>query len=126
MEPGDGSRRLTIPFESHLAGHAIGLWPLTSFVQPSQTVLMNAKFALWFFAAFILASSPVSAQSPCAECIKTVHDELKGCLDHAISVDDKNACEENRENGMRACEDKDCMAERESKELQRETVDQER
>lgn len=48
MEPGDGSRRLTIPFESHLAGHAIGLWPLTSFVQPSQTVLMNAKFALWF------------------------------------------------------------------------------
>ena len=87
---------------------------------------MNAKFALWLFAAFILVSSPVSAQSSCAECIKAAQDELKDCLDHAISVDDKNACEENREKGMRACEDKDCMAERESKDLHRETVDQER
>jgi hypothetical protein len=50
---------------------------------------------------------------------------LKGCLDHAISVDDKNTCEENREKEMRACEDKDCMAERQSKELQKETVDKE-
>lgn len=116
----------SIPFASHLAVHAIGLWSLTSFVQPSQTGIMNAKFALWLFAAFILASSPVSAQSPCTECIKAAQEEWKGCLDQAISVDDKNACEENREKGMRACEDKDCMAERDSTELQRETVDQER
>jgi len=86
---------------------------------------MNPTFALWFFAAFILASSPVSAQSPCAECIKAAQEELKGCLDHAISVDDKNTCEENREKEMRACEDKDCMAERQSKELQKESVDKE-
>jgi hypothetical protein len=86
---------------------------------------MNPTFASWFFAAFILAFSHVSAQSPCAECIKAAQEELKGCLDHAISVDDKNTCEENREKEMRACEDKDCMAERQSKELQKETVDKE-
>ena len=86
---------------------------------------MNAKFALWLFAVVILASSPVSAQSPCVECIKAAQEELKGCLDHAISVDDKNTCEQNREKGMRACEDNDCMAERQSKELQKETVDKE-
>jgi hypothetical protein len=86
---------------------------------------MNPTFASWFFAAFILAFSHVSAQSPCAECIKAAQEELKGCLDHAISVDDKNTCEENREKEMRACEDKDCMAERQSKELQKESVDKE-
>ena len=86
---------------------------------------MSAKLSFGLLAAFIVVSSPVSAQSPCAECIKAAQEELKGCLDHAISVDDKSACEENREKAMSACEGKDCMAERQSKELQREIVDKE-
>jgi hypothetical protein len=74
---------------------------------------MSAKLSFGLLAAFILASSPLSAQSPCAECIQAAQDQLKDCLDNAMSVDDKNACEENREKGMRACEDKECTAERE-------------
>jgi hypothetical protein len=74
----------------------------------------------------ILSSTPVLADSPCAECIKAAQEELKHCLDNAISVDDKNRCEENREEGMRSCEDKQCMAEREAKESKRENLEQER
>lgn len=87
---------------------------------------MSAKFAVGLLSAFILASSLVSAESPCAECIKAAQEELKDCLGNAISVDDKNACEENREQGMRSCQDKECTAERKSKELPTEAVDKER
>ena len=87
---------------------------------------MSAKLSFGLLAAFIVASSPVSAQSPCAECIKAAQEELRECLGNAISVDDKNACEETREAGMRACEDKECTAERESKDFRKETVDKER
>ena len=74
---------------------------------------MNAKFALGVLLILILMSSAVSAQSLCAECIKAAQEELRNCLDNAISVDDRNTCEENRQEEMKACEDKVCAAERE-------------
>ena len=87
---------------------------------------MNARLTFGPIVLVILASSPVSAQSSCAECIKAVQEELRTCLDNAISVDDKNTCAENREEGMRACEDKECTAEREAKESKKEHLEQER
>jgi hypothetical protein len=87
---------------------------------------MNATIACGCVVAFILASSPVSAQSSCAECIKAADEELKHCLDTAISVDDKNTCEDNREEGMKACEDRECTAQREAKESRTDSLEQTR
>ncbi|HEX5551563.1 MAG TPA: hypothetical protein VFX36_12045 [Nitrospira sp.] len=87
---------------------------------------MNARRTLGPLVLVIMTSSTVSAQSPCAECIKAAQEELKNCLDNAISVDDKNACEEKREEGMRVCEDKECTAEREAKESKKENLEQKR
>ena len=85
---------------------------------------MAAIFAFGFLLVLLVTSPPVSAQSPCAECIKAAQEELRNCLDHAISVDDKNTCEENREEGFKRCEEKVCTAERED--LQREERRQDR
>jgi hypothetical protein len=86
---------------------------------------MNATIAFGCVVAFLLAS-PVSAQSSCAECIKAADEELKHCLDTAISVDDKNTCDDNREEGMKACEDGECTAEREAKQSRTDSLEQAR
>ena len=96
-------------------------------VESSHTGLpMNAKITVGFVMLVTLSSPPVFAESPCAECIKTVQEALKNCLANAISVDDKNTCEENREEGMKACEDRECTAEREAKESQKDKPPQNR
>lgn len=45
---------------------------------------------------------------------------MKACLDGAISVDDKTACEDRRDEQLRACNDGECRIEREKKEKERE------
>jgi hypothetical protein len=87
---------------------------------------MSARLTVGSLAFVILTSSPVSPESLCAECLKSAQEELSGCLENAISVDDKNTCEENRQERMKACEDKECTAEREAKESKRERLEQER
>ncbi|HEX6948266.1 MAG TPA: hypothetical protein VF127_01595 [Nitrospira sp.] len=87
---------------------------------------MNAKIIVGFVMLVTLSSPPVFAESPCAECIKTAQEALKNCLANAISVDDKNTCEENREEGMKACEDRECTSEREAKESQKDKPPQNR
>jgi hypothetical protein len=112
---------LLIAPDSPRRSNATAAAVLTSFIQPSHTgVPMNAGLALAFLIFCLLASSPGSAQGLCAECLKAAQEELRTCLDNAISVDDKNTCEENRKEGMKACENKECTAEREAKELQKE------
>ena len=96
-------------------------------VESSHTgVPMNARCTGGVLILVTLSSPPVFAESPCAECIKTAQEALKNCLANAISVDDKNTCEENREEGMKACEDRECTAEREAKESQKDKVPQNR
>jgi|KBSMisStandDraft_5_1062788.scaffolds.fasta_scaffold371079_2 hypothetical protein len=87
---------------------------------------MNARLIVGFLMLVTLPSPSVFAESPCAECIKTAQEALKSCLANAISVDDKNSCEENREEGMKACEDRECTAEREAKESQKDKPPQNR
>ena len=87
---------------------------------------MNARRIIRFLILVPLSSTPVLADSPCAECIQAAQEELRHCLDNAISVDDKNACEQTREEGMKACEDKECTAEREARESQKDRPPQNR
>lgn len=87
---------------------------------------MNAKLIIGFPIFATLLSTSVFAESPCAECIKTAQEALKDCLANAISIDDKNTCAENREEGMKVCEDRECTAEREAKESQKDKPPQDR
>jgi len=41
---------------------------------------------------------------------------MKVCLDSAISVDDKTACEDKRDEQLKACSDGECKIEREKRE----------
>jgi len=66
-----------------------------------------------------LLAGPAEAASPCADCVKAAEDDLKACLNNAISVDDKNACEEKRETQMKRCEGGECTAERLDRERER-------
>lgn len=52
---------------------------------------VRLAFSLLFL---LMRASLVSAQSPCSECFNAVQEELRACLANAISVDDKNTCEE--------------------------------
>ena len=87
---------------------------------------MNARFTVGFLILGTLSSPPVFAESPCAECFKSAQEALRNCLANAISVDDKNTCEENREEGMKACQDKECTTEREAKESQKDKPPEDR
>lgn len=67
---------------------------------------MFALFPLLFL------GSPVYAQSPCAECLRTAQEELQKCLDNAISADDKISCDESRQAHSKACVNGECKIER--------------
>lgn len=64
---------------------------------------------------FMLVSDPLASQSSCEDCIKVAQDEYKSCLNEAISVDDKNGCEEKRDAQMKTCESGECTAERQDR-----------
>ena len=76
---------------------------------------MNVKLVVAIISQLLLALK-ADAQSPCSECLQAVEQELNSCLANAISVDDRNDCEERRVRDMKACEDRECRVERESKE----------
>jgi hypothetical protein len=69
------------------------------------------------FALFplILLGTPIYAQidqSLCKQCFKAAQDELKQCLDEAISQVDKVSCAEKQETQTKACTDGECKIER--------------
>ena len=74
---------------------------------------MNGRLVFALLPLFYLGS-PVYAQSPCSECLKTAETELKKCLDNAISAGDKISCEESRQGGMKACVKGECTIERDA------------
>ena len=57
---------------------------------------MNRMLAFALFPLLFLGS-PVSAQSLCADCLKASQDQLKQCLESAISAEDKKSCLERQE-----------------------------
>jgi hypothetical protein len=69
------------------------------------------------FALFplILLGTPIYAQIDqklCSQCLKTAQEELKKCLDEAISQEDKTSCAEKQEARTKVCQDGECKIER--------------
>jgi hypothetical protein len=60
----------------------------------------------------ILLGPPIYAQSLCVECLKAAKEELKKCLDAAISQEDKTSCAQKQETRASACENGQCIIER--------------
>jgi hypothetical protein len=72
---------------------------------------MKAKLVFVLFPIMLLGV-PLYAQSLCSQCIKAGQDELKKCLDSAISQEDKKSCLEKQETRSKTCEDGECKIER--------------
>ena len=71
--------------------------------------LVFALFPLLFLGTPIYAQID---QSLCMKCLKAAQDELKKCLEEAISHEDKTSCAEKKEGGTKACEEGECQIER--------------
>ena len=72
---------------------------------------MNVTLAFALFPLLFLGA-PVYAQSPCVECLKAAQEQLKQCLDNAISEEDKKSCAEKQQARAKACENGECEIER--------------
>ena len=73
--------------------------------------MMKVKLAL-VLCPILLLGTPLFAQSLCSQCIKAAQDELKKCLDEAISQEDKKSCLEKQDKRTKACEEGECKIER--------------
>jgi hypothetical protein len=74
---------------------------------------MKLKLVLAVFA--VLLGTPVYAQidqSLCVQCLATAKEELKKCLDEAISQEDKKSCQERQAAHTTTCENGECKIER--------------
>jgi hypothetical protein len=76
---------------------------------------MKVRLVLALFPLLFLGV-PVSAQSPCVECLTAAEEALKKCLDNAISAGDKISCDESRQARMKACVNGECKIERDERE----------
>ena len=72
---------------------------------------MNVKIAFALFLLLFLGF-PVYAQSMCVDCLKAAQEELKKCLENAISQEDKKSCAEKQQARVKACENGECEVER--------------
>ena len=72
---------------------------------------MKARLAFALF-LLIFIGSPIYAESLCLQCLNAAKEELKKCLDGAISREDKISCEEKQETRAKACENGECKIER--------------
>ena len=52
------------------------------------------------------------AQSLCTQCIQAAQEEVKKCLDSAISQEDKKSCLEKQETRTKTCSDGECKIEK--------------
>ena len=57
---------------------------------------MNIKLSFVLFPLLFLGT-PVYAQNLCADCFAAAQEELKKCLENAISQEDKKSCAEKQE-----------------------------
>lgn len=76
---------------------------------------MNVRLVFAFFLLMFLGA-PLYAQSPCAECLTAAEENLKKCLDNAISAGDKISCDDSRQARMKACVNSVCKIERDERE----------
>ena len=58
------------------------------------------------------AKAQPDAQSLCSQCLKAAQNELKKCLDGAISQEDKKSCLERQETKTKTCSNSECKIER--------------
>lgn len=72
---------------------------------------MNVRLVSALLSTFFL-SVVGYAQGPCSDCFTAAEEELKRCLDNAISSDDKASCGERRQGRMRSCSNNECKVER--------------
>ena len=72
---------------------------------------MNIKLAFALFPLLFLGA-PVYAQSLCVDCLMAAQDELKKCLENAISQEDKKSCAEKQEARAKVCDNGACETER--------------
>ena len=56
---------------------------------------------------------PAYAQSPCSDCFYAAEQEVRKCLDNAISAGDRNSCLDTRRARLKSCSDNQCQALRE-------------
>ncbi len=61
----------------------------------------------------LVPSSPLSAQTPCADCFDAAEAESRKCFGNAISADDKSGCLETRQTRMKNCNEDLCKEVRE-------------
>ena len=76
--------------------------------------MADMKFKLVLALLPILLGSPIHAQidqSLCAQCLATAKEELKKCIDEAISQEDKRSCHEKQEKHAKTCEN-ECKIEK--------------
>jgi hypothetical protein len=75
----------------------------------------DLKFKLVLALFTILLGTPVYAQieqSLCVRCLTTAKEELKKCLDEAISQEDNKSCQEKQTAQTTTCENGECKIER--------------
>jgi hypothetical protein len=76
---------------------------------------MNITLAVALF-SYLFLGSPVYAQIPpqsrCLDCLEAARNQLKQCLDSAISQEDKKSCAERQEAHAKVCEKGECEIER--------------
>jgi hypothetical protein len=60
----------------------------------------------------LLLGAPAHAQHLCEDCLKAAQDQLKQCLESAISAEDKTSCLERQEAKAKTCETGACKIER--------------
>ena len=72
---------------------------------------MNVLLAFALF-SILLFGAPGYAQNPCVDCLEAAQNQLKQCLDSAISQEDKKSCAERQEAHAKVCEKGECEIER--------------
>jgi hypothetical protein len=75
---------------------------------------MKFKFS-FALCPLIMLGTPIYAQidqSLCVQCLTTAKEELKKCLDGAISQEDKKSCLEKQETRAKTCDTGECKIER--------------
>ena len=65
---------------------------------------MNIKLAFGLFPVLFLGA-PVYAQILRIDCLTAAQDELKKCLENAITQEDKNSCAEKQEALAKVCDE---------------------
>jgi len=64
------------------------------------------------FLSFLFAGHSGHAQGPCEQCVKASQNELRRCLNNAISQEDKISCADKQDAQASLCEEHECKAER--------------